>query len=97
MKHQNRPQLPESWDALLALCIQKQRYEAEQNRRGALPLFQRIKVTFQDGFLKDPFKEMSAEALALRYVDAFNKQRGVKPVGPSLSVFCTLAEVCFLS
>lgn len=78
MKHQPQPKLPQSWRYLLAFCIQKQRYEAELNRRRALPLFQRIKETFKGGFLKDPCKGIPAEGLAHRYVQAFNEQDAVK-------------------
>lgn len=65
-----------TWQALLRLAVVKQAYAVENNRRKALPPFQRLLATLKGGILKDPVKGFSVEALANAYVNAFRKERG---------------------
>lgn len=65
-----------TWQALLRLAVRKQAYAIENNRRKALPPFQRLLATLKGGFLKDPMKGFTAESLANAYVYAFRKERG---------------------
>lgn len=66
------PQLPNTWQAALALCIRKKAFEKQEETIASLPFFRRIFTCLSGNLIKDPLKGISADGVALRYVQLYN-------------------------
>ena len=76
----HKTQLPNSWQIALAACVQKRLYALQQQRLSETPFLQRWLAYIKGGLLKNPFKDIPIEGMALRYVQLYNQERAASNI-----------------